>query len=95
MANFIHQLDAMNDAFGEGLLADFIPVFKYIPTKGLTVFRESIDVMIKMVKDIYEEHQKNFDEGMWNKFLFGIWLLYMIMICCFFLIKVNLRFISS
>ena len=90
MTNFIRLLDAMNDAFTEGLLADFIPGFKYIPTKGLTLFRESIDVMIKMVKDIYEEHKTNFDEGTLNKFFLEIRLLHMVMTIIFHQSKVKL-----
>ena len=62
MTKFIRIMDELNEVFTTGLLADFIPIFRYIPTKGLTNFHESIDSLHKMVKDVYEEHRKTFDE---------------------------------
>ena len=78
MTKFIRIMDELNEVFTTGLLADFIPIFRYIPTKGLTNFHESIDSLHKMVKDVYEEHRKTFDECEYIRLvLIREWLLIM------------------
>ena len=58
-------MDDFNEIFANGLLADFMPIFQYIPIqyKAMKLMQKAIDEMFKLVDDIYDDHKKNFDES--------------------------------
>ena len=55
-------MDKINDVYASGLLADFIPIFKHIPTSDLKNFHEATDALHKLIKDVYTEHEQTYDE---------------------------------
>ncbi|XP_077983162.1 steroid 17-alpha-hydroxylase/17,20 lyase-like [Glandiceps talaboti] len=51
-----------NESFGSGLLADFIPIFRHVPTKGLRLAKEFVNRWISLIQRKIDKHKKNFDE---------------------------------
>ncbi len=64
---FKDLVDKLNDVLGSGIMADFFPVFKYIPTPGLRLIkRASVDIL-EMLKNYMKDHRENFDPGIASK----------------------------
>ena len=63
--DFIKLMDDVNEVAASGLLADFMPIFQYIPIqyKAMKLVQKAIDELFKLVDDIYDDHKKNFDES--------------------------------
>ena len=59
---FIRKNDELNEAIGTGLLADFFPIFKYIPTKGVRLLKEVSQFMLDLVEGTYKEHENTYDD---------------------------------
>ncbi|XP_077982847.1 steroid 17-alpha-hydroxylase/17,20 lyase-like [Glandiceps talaboti] len=57
--NFINDA---NESFGNGLLADFIPIFRYIPTSGVRMVNRMLKVWFGMIQEKIDKHKQNFDE---------------------------------
>lgn len=57
------MVDDFNSSIGNGVLADFIPVFKYIPTPGIRNIRKGFDLALEMMQNFMKEHRENFDPG--------------------------------
>ena len=57
------MVEDFNSSFGLGLLADFFPVFKYIPTPGERKVRKMNDFLKGYFKDALKEHRKNLNPG--------------------------------
>ena len=60
---FVDLIEEGNESFGFGLLADFIPIFKYITTPGERKLREVIKVTNDFLLEYMDEHRKTFDPG--------------------------------
>ena len=65
LTDFIKLTDDAQETIGNGFIADFLPIFKYIPLQrgSMKLFLDSIDALFKLVDGIYEDHKKNFDES--------------------------------
>ncbi|XP_070573918.1 steroid 17-alpha-hydroxylase/17,20 lyase-like [Ptychodera flava] len=50
----------INDAFRYGLLADFVPIFRYVPTKGLRDVKKGTDAWLTLIQSKIDEHKKTF-----------------------------------
>ncbi|XP_006825011.1 cytochrome P450 1A5-like [Saccoglossus kowalevskii] len=61
--NCLRVLSTANASFGSGLVADFIPVFRHIPTFGLTRIKKSMQNWLDLIQHKIDEHKKTFDEG--------------------------------
>ncbi len=55
--------DKVNTALFNGLLADYFPVFKYIPTPGFRKFKNGVDVFGSFSKQSMLDHRQKFDPG--------------------------------
>ncbi|XP_070574470.1 steroid 17-alpha-hydroxylase/17,20 lyase-like [Ptychodera flava] len=53
----------VNESFGNGLLADFVPIFKYIPTKSLREFKKISNMWISLIRSKVDEHKIKKQEG--------------------------------
>lgn len=63
----IDILDQFNDDLGNGVMADFIPVFKCIPTPGVRLLKKGIKVIFGMITHFWKDHKEKFDAGRQNK----------------------------
>ena len=59
----IEVADDQNSTFGLNLIADFIPVLKYIPTKAERRLKEGNTFIKFYLTEVIDEHRKNFDPG--------------------------------
>lgn len=48
---------------GNGVLADFIPVFRHFPTKGVRVIKQLADEFLGKIEKEIKEHQARYDGG--------------------------------
>ena len=48
-------------------MADFIPVFKCIPTPGVRLLKKGIKVIFGMITHFWKDHKEKFDAGRQNK----------------------------
>ena len=60
---FIDVIEDFNESFGLGLLADFVPIFKHIPTPGERKLRKTSKFIKNFLLECMEEHRKTFDPG--------------------------------
>ena len=60
---FVDVVEDLNDTFGLGLLADFIPIFKHIPTPSERKIRKLNKFIKDFLLECMEEHRKTFDPG--------------------------------
>ena len=60
---FVDLIEQGNESFGFGLLADFIPIFKYITTPCERKLREVTKVTNDFLLEYMDEHRKTFDPG--------------------------------
>ncbi|XP_070542480.1 steroid 17-alpha-hydroxylase/17,20 lyase-like [Ptychodera flava] len=51
-----------NESFGNGLLADFVPIFKYIPTNGLRVLKKTLSTWFSFIRSKVDEHKMKMQE---------------------------------
>ncbi|XP_070574476.1 steroid 17-alpha-hydroxylase/17,20 lyase-like [Ptychodera flava] len=52
-----------NENFGNGLLADFVPIFKYIPTNGLRAFKKISNMWLSLIQSKVDDHKIKMQEG--------------------------------
>ena len=64
---FVDIFDKLNTDLGNGLLADFFPVFKYIPTPGVKLLKKSMRVVLGLTEKFWKDHTQNFDPGTENQ----------------------------
>ena len=62
LLGYANLVDEMNEGLSSGLLADFVPAFKYIPTPGRNLLHRGMRQFFKLIDDIYVEHKKKFNE---------------------------------
>ena len=60
---FVDVVEDLNDSLGLGLLADYIPIFKHIPTPGERRLRKINKFRKDFLLECMEEHRKTFDPG--------------------------------
>ncbi|XP_070574474.1 steroid 17-alpha-hydroxylase/17,20 lyase-like isoform X2 [Ptychodera flava] len=58
--NFVKGLD---ESFGQGLVADFISIFRYIPTRALRMFKQNINYWLMMIQSKVDDHKMKMREG--------------------------------
>ena len=63
LKKFIDVIEDFNESFGLGLLADFVPIFKHIPTPGERKLRKTAKFIKDFLLESMEEHRKTFDPG--------------------------------
>lgn len=51
------------DLVGNGMLADFIPIVGYLPTKRVREMKRFIDVFLEKIEKEIREHQVKYDGG--------------------------------
>ncbi|XP_070546406.1 cytochrome P450 1A5-like [Ptychodera flava] len=66
--NYIKELEAL----GNGLLADFIPIFRYITTKNVRELTELSDNWTKFVQSEIDDHKENVGEENASDFIYEI-----------------------
>ena len=59
----IDMIEDLNQTFGLGILADFFPIFKYIPTPGERKLRKFNTYMKSFMMDVMREHRESYDPG--------------------------------
>ncbi|XP_070543996.1 steroid 17-alpha-hydroxylase/17,20 lyase-like [Ptychodera flava] len=52
-----------NESFGNGLLADVVPIFKYIPTNGLRAFKKNLNKWFSLIQSKIDGHKIKTQEG--------------------------------
>ncbi|XP_070574475.1 steroid 17-alpha-hydroxylase/17,20 lyase-like [Ptychodera flava] len=52
-----------NESFGNGLLADFVPIFKYIPTNGLREYKKIMNMWLSLIRSKVDDHKIKRQEG--------------------------------
>ena len=63
MKKVVDIVDDQNATFGLSLLADFIPILKYIPTKKERRLKEGVAFIKLYLREVMDQHRKNFDPG--------------------------------
>ncbi|XP_072042988.1 cytochrome P450 1A1-like [Amphiura filiformis] len=58
---FIRQTRELNEALGLGLLADFIPILRFIPTQGVTKIKKIKDEFQGFIYAELKRHRESFD----------------------------------
>ena len=59
----IEVADDQNSTFGLNLIADFIPILKYVPTTTERKLKEGNTFIKRYLTEVMDEHRKNFDPG--------------------------------
>ena len=60
---FVDIFEKLNTDLGNGLLADFIPMFKHIPTPGVRLVKKSVKLTFGMIAKFWKDYKENFDPG--------------------------------
>lgn len=55
--------DRLNRDFADGLLADFIPVLRYLPSKQVTELKGNADYFSQFLLGTVREHKQSFDSS--------------------------------
>ncbi|XP_070556483.1 cytochrome P450 2U1-like [Ptychodera flava] len=53
----------VDDAFGNGTLADFEPIFKYIPTNAIRQIKKVTNTWLRFIQSKIDDHRINIQEG--------------------------------
>ncbi|XP_070575497.1 steroid 17-alpha-hydroxylase/17,20 lyase-like [Ptychodera flava] len=61
--HILKSLEDVIDSFGSGLLADFVPIFKYIPTNGLRLLKTHINIWLSFIQSKIDDHKIKTQEG--------------------------------
>ncbi|XP_070574469.1 steroid 17-alpha-hydroxylase/17,20 lyase-like [Ptychodera flava] len=59
----LNYIKKTNESFGNGLLADFVPIFKYIPTSGLRLVKKCLNEWLTFIQSKIDEHKTRMHEG--------------------------------
>ncbi|KAJ8049055.1 Steroid 17-alpha-hydroxylase/17,20 lyase [Holothuria leucospilota] len=51
------------DVLGSGITADYIPILRYIPTRGVKRLKEIVDELLSALRKEVEEHRARYDGG--------------------------------
>ncbi|XP_033120114.1 steroid 17-alpha-hydroxylase/17,20 lyase-like isoform X2 [Anneissia japonica] len=57
----MNMLENITDVFGEGLMADYIPGLRHIPTPGLRNVQNLFSEYLAMIRKEFKRHQDNFN----------------------------------
>ncbi|XP_002737140.1 cytochrome P450 1A5-like [Saccoglossus kowalevskii] len=60
---YLKFINDLNEAFGNGLVADFIPFFRYIPTTGRTKVEALYKAYLQTIQCKIDEHKLKFENG--------------------------------
>ncbi|XP_070556170.1 cytochrome P450 1A1-like [Ptychodera flava] len=61
--NIMQITKDMDDVFGNGTLADFEPVFKYIPTNAIRQMKKVTNTWLTFIQSKVDDHRMNIQEG--------------------------------
>ncbi|XP_070556175.1 cytochrome P450 2U1-like [Ptychodera flava] len=61
--NIMQLTKDANDVFGNGTLADFEPIFKYIPTKAIRQMKQVSNSWLTFIQSKIDDHRMNMQEG--------------------------------
>ncbi|XP_077862955.1 cytochrome P450 1A1-like, partial [Saccoglossus kowalevskii] len=59
----VHTLDEVNNAFGNGHVADFLPIFRCIPTRGITRLKRAMKEWLQLIQHNIDEQKMEFNKG--------------------------------
>ncbi len=62
--SMVDSIDDLNEGFGNGLLADVFPIFRYIPTPALRKIVKCKDFIFETMEKEMVEHKESFDKGL-------------------------------
>ncbi|XP_070543892.1 steroid 17-alpha-hydroxylase/17,20 lyase-like isoform X2 [Ptychodera flava] len=61
--NILKFIQNFNESFGNGLLADVVPIFKYIPTYGLRAYKKNLNIWFSLIQSKIDGHKIKMQEG--------------------------------
>ncbi|XP_077862887.1 cytochrome P450 1A5-like [Saccoglossus kowalevskii] len=63
LLKFMGVLKDVNTSFGNGLAADYVPLFRYIPTPGHIAVKKHLKEWLNVIQHQINEHKDKFEKG--------------------------------
>ncbi|XP_077869938.1 cytochrome P450 1A5-like [Saccoglossus kowalevskii] len=63
LLKFMGVLKDLNTSFGNGLAADYVPLFRYIPTPGHIAVKKYLKEWLSIIQHQINEHKDKFEKG--------------------------------
>ena len=70
VTNFIQMMKDALDKLGSGIISDFIPALKFLDKGKLAAFDKLTKSFMGLIDKELEEHEKTFDAGKIERFVF-------------------------